>query len=171
MDANMKLWLIRHAKSDWSMPGQRDFDRPLNARGRRDGPRMAEWLGRQNEPASWVWSSDAARARSTAAYVVEGFAAAAPQLLLDHRLYLAAPERLLDVIRETPADVQSAAVVAHNPGLTELVNLLAGELVLANLPTFGVACFDVAVPWVDLRYGSGQLVALMTPKQLAAEAP
>ena len=29
------LTLLRHAKSSWAIPGQRDFDRPLNGRGRR----------------------------------------------------------------------------------------------------------------------------------------
>ena len=164
----MKLWLIRHAKSDWSAPAQSDFDRPLNDRGRRDAPPMTDWLVRQKDPATWIWSSDAVRARSTAAFVAEGFSAVAPQLFLDHRLYLADPDRLLDVLRETPATVESAALVAHNPGLTELVNLLAGEAVLDNLPTFGVAGFDLQTTWVDLRYGAGRLATLMSPKRLTS---
>jgi len=162
----MRLWVIRHAKSDWSTPGQTDFERALNDRGRRDGPRMAAWLAVQSEPASWVWSSEAVRARSTAAFVMEGFRKAKPELLLDHRLYLAAPHAILDVLRETPATVTSTALVAHNPGLTELVNLLAGKTVLDNLPTFGVAAFDVSGAWVDLRPGTGRLLALMSPKRL-----
>jgi len=163
----MKLWLVRHAKSDWSTPGQSDFDRPLNARGRRDGPRMAAWLAEQPEPATWIWCSDAVRARSTAEFVTAGFGAATPELALDHRLYLADPDRLLDVLRGTPDSVASVALVAHNPGLTELVNLLAGEAILDNLPTFGVAGFEVREPWVDLRYGAGRLACLMSPKRLS----
>jgi phosphohistidine phosphatase len=73
----MKLWLVRHAKSDWSTPGQSDFDRPLNARGRRDGPRMAAWLAEQPEPATWIWCSDAVRARSTAEDINESLEFAA----------------------------------------------------------------------------------------------
>jgi phosphohistidine phosphatase len=162
----MRLWVIRHAKSDWSHPGQGDFDRPLNERGRRDGPRMAEWLAGQKDPARWIWSSDAVRARETATYVTDGFRRAQPELVLDRRLYLAEPEGLLDVLRETPDDVDSVAVIAHNPGLTDLVNLLAGERVLDNLPTFGVAAFKVKAPWVELRAGAGRLLTLMSPKRL-----
>jgi phosphohistidine phosphatase len=162
----MRLWLIRHAKSDWSTPGQSDFDRPLNDRGRRDGPRMAHWLGRQSKPAGWIWCSDAVRARSTAEFVLDGFGPARPELVLEHRLYLADPDQLLDVLRETPDSVESAALIAHNPGLTELVNLLAGEPVLDNLPTFGVAAFRVQRPWVELRFGAGRLLELMSPKRL-----
>jgi phosphohistidine phosphatase len=162
----MRLWLIRHAKSDWSTPGQDDFDRPLNDRGQRDGPRMAAWLAAQRKPAAWIWCSDAVRARSTAEFVRAGFAAAGPELVLDHRLYLAGPEQLLDVLRETPDTIESVALIAHNPGLTELVNLLAGSAVLDNLPTFGVAALRVPAPWVDLRFGAGRMVELVSPKRL-----
>jgi phosphohistidine phosphatase len=162
----MTLWLIRHAKSAWDAGVASDFDRPLNARGERDGPRMARWLAAQPDPAGWIWSSDAARAQATTRFVAVGFAAAAPELILDHRLYLAGPERLLEVVRETPADIGSVAVVAHNPGLTELVNLLAGRTVTDNLPTFGVARFELTDPWEDVRFGSARLALLMAPKRL-----
>ena len=38
------LILVRHAKSSWNDPAQRDIDRPLNERGRNDAPMMAERL-------------------------------------------------------------------------------------------------------------------------------
>jgi len=34
-----RLSLLRHAKSSWDDPVERDFDRPLNGRGRRAAPR------------------------------------------------------------------------------------------------------------------------------------
>ena len=33
-----RLFLLRHAKSSWQDDGQDDFDRPLNARGRKAAP-------------------------------------------------------------------------------------------------------------------------------------
>lgn len=162
----MKLWLIRHAKSDWSVPGLSDFARPLNTRGLRDAPRMQAWLARQPQAASWIWTSDAVRARATADWVAAGFASAAPRLILDHRLYLADPDTLLGVLRETPASEQAVALVAHNPGLTDLINLLAGTSAIDNLPTFGVARFEVTDPWVDLHFGGARLEALISPKRL-----
>jgi len=38
------LLLIRHAKSDWADASLKDFDRPLNDRGKRDAPVMAHRL-------------------------------------------------------------------------------------------------------------------------------
>lgn len=168
LEHDVTLWLIRHAKSDWKTAARSDFERPLNARGERDGPRMARWLAAQPHPAAWIWTSDAARALATARFVAEGFAAAHPEVLSDHRLYLAGPDQLLAVIQASPADAASVAVVAHNPGLTELVNLLAGDTVTANLPTFGIACFEVPARWTDVRFGTGRLLTVTAPKHLAA---
>lgn len=165
----MKLWLIRHAKSDWNAGAASDFQRPLNARGERDGPRMAEWLAEQNDPATWIWSSDAVRARSTARFVADGFAAAGAHVVEEHRLYNASPEEILDVVRGTPADVSCAAVVAHNPGMTELVNLLAGAEITDNLPTFGIARLHVPAPWAELAFGRGAVDLLVSPKSLPGE--
>ncbi|MDZ7670171.1 MAG: histidine phosphatase family protein [Gammaproteobacteria bacterium] len=167
----MKLWLIRHAKSDWSSPGVSDFQRPLNARGERDGPRMATWLTAQDGAADWLWSSDALRAQQTAAFVAQAFAISDGRWAEDHRLYGAGPETLLSVIRETPPDVLGVAVVAHNPGMTELVNLLAGDNVTGNLPTFGVARFEVSGDWADVNFGCGHLELLTSPKRLNRDAP
>jgi phosphohistidine phosphatase len=167
----MKLWLIRHAKSDWKSPSGSDFERPLSARGERDGPRMAAWLAAQREPAAWIWSSDALRASSTAHFIAEAFGAGPERVVGDHRLYDASPEALMEVIRETPPDIASAAVVAHNPGISVLVNLLADSTVTEGLPTFGVARLELPAPWIELRFGQGRLELLTSPKRLAASEP
>ncbi len=162
----MKLWIVRHAKSDWSSAAATDFERPLNARGQRDAPRMAEWLRGQTDPATWIWTSDAVRARSTTRFVEQGFAAAQPTVIEDHRLYGAAPEEILAVLKETPADQDCAAVVAHNPGLTHLANLLTGTTVTDNLPTFGVVRLHLPEPWSTLSFGGGRLDLFTSPKRL-----
>lgn len=162
----MKLWLIRHAKSAWSSPGLSDFERPLNGRGQRDGPKMAAWLAAQTDPATWLWSSTAVRALATARFVQEGFALDDDALATSDDLYHATPETLLDVIRQTPVEVPSVALVAHNPGLTWLVNLLGRKPVTDNLPTFGVARFDCPAPWQTLQAGTATLDFLASPKTL-----
>ena len=162
----MKLWLIRHAKSSWADAGQSDFDRPLNARGERDGPRMVEWLRRQTDPAMWVWTSSAVRARATTAFVQDAFGLHDEAVAADRGLYHASPEQLLEVVQQTPDNIQSLAVVAHNPGMTWLVNSLCGEQLTANLPTFGVARLDCPKPWHDLRPGRATLDLLTAPKTI-----
>ncbi len=165
------LWLIRHAKSSWADDGARDHDRTLNNRGLRDGPVMAQWLGQQPHPAEWIWVSSAVRAQKTAKFVQDAFAghAAAPsdkviQSVTESQLYGAFPETIMDVVHATPPDVASAAVVAHNPGITQLVNQLAGQHVTVNMPTFGVALFELDRAWSDVVHG--KLLSLVGPKTL-----
>ena len=58
------LGLFRHAKSDWHDPRARDFDRPLNERGRKGAAVMAEAeitirieLGR-GDCSETIWTTD-----------------------------------------------------------------------------------------------------------------
>ena len=164
----MKLWLIRHAKSAWGERGLTDFERPLNGRGKRDGPRMAAWLRTQSDPATWIWTSTAVRAAATAEFVRTGFQVDEHRLIGEERLYHASPEQILEVVRGTPADVTSVAVVAHNPGLTWLVNAMGEDAITDNLPTFGVARFDCPGDWASLAAGSARLDFLVSPKTLPA---
>jgi phosphohistidine phosphatase len=160
----LKLWVIRHAKSSWADAGLTDFERPLNKRGNGDAQRMASWLAKQSDPATWIWTSDAARALATTEFVVKGFVTARPQTVSDHRLYHASAETACDTLRKTPSDIGSVALVAHNPGLTGLVNLLAGGQATENLPTFGVARFDIAGDWHELGVAQATLELMMAPK-------
>lgn len=63
-----QLLLIRHAKSDWGNAGLRDFDRPLNGRGKSSAPEMAERLVKQQIVPELIVSSPALRAITTAQY-------------------------------------------------------------------------------------------------------
>ncbi len=67
-----QLTLIRHAKSSWSDLSRGDFDRPLNARGLRDAPRMGAHLKEAGlAPVDRIVSSPALRARTTAECIAE----------------------------------------------------------------------------------------------------
>lgn len=163
LDGYRHIWVIRHGKSADGTPGMSDHERPLNHRGQDNGTVMRAWYADQAHPAQWIWCSTAVRAQQTAAFVSRGFNAPvvdAPEL------YLASAERLLDCLQRTPGDILCVAVVAHNPGLTHLVNLLGGDAVTDNLVTFGSALFRTRSDWVDLQFGGAELVSLQSPKTI-----
>jgi phosphohistidine phosphatase len=160
------LLLLRHAKSSWDEPGLDDHDRPLNARGERDAPRMGLLIRSEGLIPDLVLSSDALRARLTA----EAVAAAAEYqgtILLDGRLYHANPVAIVSVIRDV-MDSQPATVmiVGHNPGLEELLARLTGET--EEMPTATLA--RIALPidrWSDLETATrGALVGMWRPRDL-----
>ena len=57
-------------------------------------------------------------------------------------------------------------VLAHNPGISYLISLLAGEDI--QLPTAGLAVFELSIEhWSELRNSSRvRLISLTKPKAL-----
>jgi phosphohistidine phosphatase len=154
------LLLLRHAKSDWSTD-RPDERRRLSERGRRDAPAAGLWL-RDNAPAiDLVVCSTAARARQTwtlAAAALEP----APAVLVDDRLYDATATGLLTVVRALPAAADTALLVAHNPGLSDLVGLLTGEP--RALKTASIAVLAWPGGWPDAAPRGAAGTAFATPR-------
>jgi phosphohistidine phosphatase len=160
-----RLTLVRHAKSDWSLPDQNDWDRPLNKRGQRDAPEMARRLRSRRLKPDLVLSSPAVRALTTAAVMARELKVPSACVVQDERLYLASPADLLAVVRELGGEAKHVMLFGHNPGLTEFANRLSASEHIDNLPTSGTftAQFHIEA-WPDLQWGGGQQVEFDYPK-------
>ena len=161
-----RLWVIRHAKSSWRDATAGDHDRDLNRRGRQDGPTMAGWLAVQELPPEHILASDALRTRRTAGYLADACGLGRDALEFSADLYLAATSQLLASVQGLPDRCRSAAVVAHNPGVTQFANFLLERPLIDNFPTFGIAAIDIPGRWADIIPGRGQLVVFRSPKML-----
>ncbi|KAA5827188.1 histidine phosphatase family protein [Saccharopolyspora hirsuta] len=160
VDAQRKLVLIRHAKSAWPDDVD-DFDRPLADRGRRDAPALGRWLRKHAAAIELVLCSPAVRARHT--WELAGpEIPAEPVLKHDHRIYAASARELLSVVHEIPPAVMTAAMIGHNPGLEDLINLLTGEP--AVLKTASVAVLSTPAPWPDLGEDRATAVEFAKPR-------
>lgn len=166
-----RLSLLRHAKSGWDDPVARDFDRPLNERGRRAARTIGAEMRRLGLGFDAVRASPARRVVETIAEVEAGFGnALAPEY--EERLYLASPATLLDVIRSAP-DSESLLIIGHNPGLEQLVLALTrrgGGLrseVEVKYPTATLA--EISLPigrWAEAEEGGGALERFIRPRDL-----
>ena len=161
------LLLLRHAKSSWKHSGPSDHDRPLNKRGERDAPRVGRLLRQKRLSPGVIISSTATRAQRTAEEVAKsgGFDVA---VQLERALYLADPETIVDVVRQTSTEAQRVLVVGHNPGMEELVGRLTGLSEPEPMPTAGFAHIRLEIDdWKELRVPSeGRLVNLWRPAEL-----
>lgn len=158
-----KLLLIRHAKSDWSHRGLDDHDRPLNERGKKDAPDMARRLVDKDLEPDLLLTSTARRAFRTALRFAEVFGFERDRILEDGRLYLAEPEHMLEVLRGLPERHACVAVFGHNPGISELVEVLAGAT-LGDMPTCAVATLEFEGAFTALAPGTCELVDYDFPK-------
>jgi len=167
-----RLLLIRHAKSSWADDTLADIDRPLNARGHRDGPLMARFAADHLAPPERVLCSPSLRTRTTARYLVEAGFIQADTLSIEPRLYLAEADELLAIVRETSASVHALALIGHNPGLTELANRLAPEESIDNIPTLGIVEIALAIDdWPAAGPARGRRTAFYTPKSIRNSEP
>jgi phosphohistidine phosphatase len=164
-----RLILLRHAKSSTADGGLPDEERPLSDRGERDAPRMGARLHERGIHPNLVVSSPALRAKRTARLVAGTLDYPADEIRLDPALYLAAPEEILTVVAAQPDTIDCLLVVGHNPGLTELTNVLVPGLDLKNLPTAGTVVVDCAIErWADVRTARPRLRYYDYPKSPGA---
>ena len=165
------LTILRHAKSSWDDPVD-DFDRSLNARGRKAAVMVGEELKRRGAKFDCVIASPAKRVRQTLDQLAEGYGAPL-DVHFDPRIYLASEDNLLDLVRGIPDDVRSALIVGHNPGLHHLVLLLTREddvlrqRIAEKYPTAAAATIGLpAKRWSEVEPASGELSALILPRDL-----
>lgn len=159
-----QLLLIRHAKSDWVDPTLADFDRPLNERGHRNAPEMAERLIARNLIPEQIVSSPALRAITTANYFAGKFDIQAGSIIKQKEIYEAYPQDLLRIIHSFNDDFERIALFGHNPAITELTRLLTGELI-SNVATCGVVLINLQVDsWKAVGSATGNMVLYDYPK-------
>ena len=165
-----RLYLLRHAKSSWEDPALHDRDRPLAPRGRRATARIARWARQRDVRPQLVVSSSAVRAQETLQGVLPGLGE--PEVWSEDTLYAASAETLFERVRALPDVAEDAMLVGHNPGLGDLLLLLAepGELrerAEAKVPTGALATLEADVErWTELEPGGMRLVSFVVPREL-----
>ncbi|MEM6769831.1 MAG: histidine phosphatase family protein [Bacteroidota bacterium] len=161
------LFFIRHAKSSWDDPGLRDHDRPLNARGIRDAPRMANRLLGMDITPDGILTSSAKRAQQTAAYFRDALNVAPENVIVAQELYHAWPEVIAEHVRQLPDAWNTVLVFGHNPGYTALTNLLRNDLYIGNVPTCGISGAKATInSWSAFTFEDASRFAYLYPKQV-----
>lgn len=168
-----QLLIMRHAKSDRSNPALDDHERPLNPRGRAAAPVMGEWLkGRAHLPDE-VLVSSSARTLET----FDRLRRALPDLprpRIETLLYLADANALLARLRSLPETCQCVLVIGHEPGLGDLIRMLAAPGVpehcraaFSHFPTAAVAVLETGSAWAALEPSGARFMDFAVPRDLA----
>ena len=166
-----QLYLLRHAKSDWNVPVS-DHDRPLNKKGERDSLLIGEWMQRNNLIPDCIISSHSARTRQTIMNVCLSLDFDSMDIYWKEELYHANHQVLLAECIKFMNKYDTVMLVAHNPGLDELLEYLCPENELvytedAKLMT--TACFaQIELPSdiKNITFQSGKLNQLVRPSEL-----
>lgn len=169
----LRLFLMRHAKSSWAVPGQRDFDRPLNERGRAAAPLIGRHMAEMGYVPDRILCSPAARTRATLDGVREAIGSEAP-VVWPRQLYEASVEGVFAVIAAHGERSERLMVIGHNPSIHMLALAFAhdGDAAMraqlrGKYPTAALTVIDLpAASWSAIRPGGGTLVAFVTPASL-----
>jgi phosphohistidine phosphatase len=140
-----RLFLLRHAKAGWALPGVRDFDRPLDASGHAD----AEAAG--------------AEMRS------RGYVPDTGRVVFSDKLYSEDAAGYLALIHEN-AKSGSVLVIGHNPMMEDLATAISGDgdpsaraTLSSGFPTSGLAVIAFPGSLKHASPGNGYLEAFHTP--------
>lgn len=175
------LLLLRHAKSSWSEPGSKDFNRPLKGKGREAATLIGTHLVASGCVPDAIISSPALRARQTAEGVASAVTGAgagardnAPMLSFDRSLYEAPTEAILRVARSAGEDRDVLMLVGHNPSMQLAALKFCGEgaqgllaEMLRGYPTAGLARFTFReASWRDISWFGATPLDFISAKAL-----
>lgn len=147
-----------------------DDQRPLNKRGRRDAPGMAEWLRSNNLVPEEIFASTACRVEQTLQGMLPQWEQhQTPIIHQESELYLASASTLLSYSRRFAESTTVGMIVAHNPGLEMLVAHFGGPSYLP-MPTAAVCIIRSSeADWsVAFQSGNGRCHRTVRPKEVLA---
>jgi phosphohistidine phosphatase len=173
----MRLFLLRHTKSDWGDDELRDFDRPLNSRGKSAARLMGRYLQENALYPNRILCSTALRTRETLARILP-FQPKEAQIHLLSDIYEQSDLSYTNLIRRHGGRAQQLMIIGHNPATEHTAIELAGTgsaEVMADMkmkyPTgaLSVIDFDIA-DWAELQTGTGHLERFVKPRELSVKS-
>ncbi len=145
------LYIIRHADSNQMHFGA-DIKRPLTNKGLNDALTQAKWLSEKITDKPLFVSSPALRTQQTLGAFLNQFGLQAKDAAIVETLYHAQPETYYNLIEALPKQLDSIAIISHNPGLTYLANELNCGFAVNNFPPCAVLAVTLN-EWNDIRFG------------------
>lgn len=129
-----------------------------------DAPLMARHLGQIDMAPSFILSSPAIRAFSTAKLFASELGISAAEIVTNETLYESFTAQLIEGIKLIPDEHDTAAIFSHNPAISSAIAQFANDYI-GNVPTcgIGVVSFE-GNRWVDLDPSNAKLSKLLVPK-------
>lgn len=151
----MKLYLLRHAKTDQNSSTGKDFDRRLLPKGNAQCKLMKEHLRGMKD--LHVLCSNAARTRQT----LEEIHLKNATVEFRDELYLCGKETILNAIWETKSD-KDLMIVGHNYGISDAAGYLLEDYI--EMRTCELIVFEFNIEsWKEVSMGLGNLVDRYRP--------
>ncbi|MFP4369869.1 MAG: SixA phosphatase family protein [Candidatus Kapaibacterium sp.] len=160
-----KLILVRHAKSSWENDDWTDFERPLNDRGNKDAPIMADAIKDKGINPGLIISSPANRAVTTAKTYAQVLGYPEEAIITDMGIYEKGPKYIISLLKKTERKYDTVMLFGHNPDITSLASYFSGNH-FDNVPTCGIVGIEFKINnWDDVETENGELSFFEYPKK------
>ena len=116
-----ELLFLRHGKSSWLNTNINDHDRPLSKRGINNAPKMGDIINKLCPDLELVLYSSSLRTKQTLDLIKKHINLNS-KIIVSPELYLASDTIIWNIINQNRSDYQKILVIAHNPGLFDVVN-------------------------------------------------
>jgi len=164
------LYLIRHAKSDWSIPGESDMERGLRKKAFKEINKMGTYLALRDISPDLILSSCAFRAQETTNILAEKINFLGPKYYLED-LYSSSPELIKEIIMAQGDEYSKIFMVGHNHQIRELIFMLSAQHI-KKIPSLGMAAIEFDIQsWEELENTKGNLDFFITPNKFTYYMP
>ena len=157
-----RIFIYRHAKSDWSAAYGSDHERPLAKRGIESANIMGRMLGLSNQVPELIITSTATRAKQTLELSKEEGEWNC-EVTENEMLYSGSYEVIFKLVKDLSNNYSSVMLVGHEPKCSMLVSHMIGGGEI-TFKTAAMARVDFTFDkWSELNPGDGELRWMLNP--------
>ena len=144
------LLILRHAKAVPKNPSLSDHDRPLDKLGEDDALHIGKLIKDKDIIPSFIISSTALRAKTTAELVAKGCNYQG-DIVLNQSLYEANPKDYLSILETLSDKYGSVLIVGHNPTVEDIIQMLTDSSDVTAISSCALAHLSLPIEkWPDL---------------------
>ena len=162
------LLLLRHSEADNIAIDIKDHERGLSKRGREDSFLIKDWLKDSDIKIDKVLISSANRTKQTAELI---FNDKKELFQIKSELYLCSKTELIQCINKLNDNIETVAIIGHEPSISESLNELAGSyrpdlnnIIKGEYPTSGLSVIIFNTnSWKKIFPRDGTLDAFKSP--------
>lgn len=158
-----QLIIIRHASAEPEVYPKRDFDRNLEPLGIAEAEKLGRFILSKSEKPEKILCSSAIRTMQTAEHLAQILNLEVDAIRTSVKMYNAIISVLKEQITQFDGAESCLALLAHNPGISQLASYL-GSADHFQLPTAGAVCFSFNIEnWAEIKPASGKLLWYFSP--------
>lgn len=150
-----KILFIRHAHAENENFNVPDFERKLTQEGMESAEKLGQFLSEKGIQPELIHYSTARRTSQTAD-LVRTIAAPQAEVSGSMLLYNASFDRLMKFLQSQTNEARIIALVAHNPGISQIASVLSSGENYQFAPSEAVLMEFPIQNWSELKPGSGR---------------